>query len=187
MVAAALRDTRMQVAEDRAWVEDRPDEERRQPVDGESVPMAPQSEGHRQIVANLLGRLSGLARARDCRAIPGIAVPSDTMDTFAPIPDVIVRCGPRLRDGDARDPVRVAEGLSPPTMSRDRGRKTDFYRSIPSRHLFLIVYQDEARVDVWRRGDGTTWAEACGLGAVVALPELDGTLAVADLYDDIGF
>ncbi|WP_438345073.1 Uma2 family endonuclease [Methylorubrum populi] len=188
-MALALRcDPGMRVAEYQVWVADRPDEERWELIDGEPVPMAPQSERHQQIVLNLARKLSDIARDRGGRAIPGIAVLSDSLDTFAPIPDVVVRCGPPLNDGYARDPILVAEVLSPSTMSRDRGRKTDFYRSLASLKLFLIVYQDEPRVEVWRRGADGGWAfEARGLDRAIGPPELGGDLAVAEIYDDIAF
>lgn len=186
MALALRRDPGMRVAEYQGWVAGLPDEERWELIDGEPVSMAPQSERHQLIVANLVRNLRPFGRDRGCRAIPGIAVLSDSMDTFAPIPDVVVRCGPPLRDGYARDPVLVAEVLS--TMSCDRGRKTDFYRSIASLELFLIAYQDEPRAEVWRREPQGGWAfEAHGLGDAIGLPELGGHLAVAEIYDDIAF
>ncbi|MGX5775217.1 Uma2 family endonuclease [Methylorubrum zatmanii] len=187
MALALRRDPGMRVAEYQAWVADRPDEERWELIDGEPLLMAPQSERHQLIVANLIRHLRPLGRDRACRAIPGIAVLSDTMDTFAPIPDVVVRCGPPLKDGYARDPILVAEVLSPSTMSRDRGLKTDFYLGIASLRVFLIVYQDEPRVEVWRRGSEGWSFGAHTVGDVVELPEPGGRLAVADIYDDIAF
>lgn len=188
MALALRRDPGMRVAEYQAWVAPLPDEERWELIDGEPVLMAPQSERHQQIVANLVRHLRSFGRDRGCRAVPGIAVLSEAMDTFAPIPDVVVRCGPMLKDGYARDPVLVAEVLSPSTMSRDRGRKTDFYRSVASLEVFLIVYQDEPRVEVWRRDADGFWAfEARDRNAAIDLPELGGRLAVAEIYDDIAF
>jgi hypothetical protein len=69
----------------------------------------------------------------------------------------VVRCGPLNPDGYARDPVFLAEVLSPSTMTNDRGRKVDFYKSIPSLGAFAVIYADEARVEAWRR-DGEGWA-----------------------------
>ena len=48
---------------------------------------------------------------------------NDEIDDYAPIPDVVVRCGPMVEGGYARDPVFIAEVLSPSTMNNDRGRK----------------------------------------------------------------
>lgn len=184
MAVAVRRDPGMGVAEYQEWVAGRPDEERWELIDGESMLMAPPSERHPMIVANLLRHLASVARDRGGRAIPGIAALSDAMDTFAPIPDVRIRCGSMLREGYARDPVLVAEMLSASTMSR----KTDFCRSIASLRVLLIVYQDEPRIEAWRRaagGDGTK--QARGPGETIDLPELGGRLAVADIYDDIDF
>lgn len=120
--------------------------------------------------------------------MPGLAVLSAEMDDFAPIPDVIVRCGPPLPDGYASDPVLVAEVLSPSTMSADRGRKTDVYRSIESLKAFLIVYQDEPRIEVWRRDGSAAWRkEALGADDALDLPEIGGSLPVASVFAGITF
>lgn len=184
MAVAVRRDPGMGVAEYQEWGAEPRDEERWELIDGEPMLMAPPSERHPMIVANLLRHLASVARDRGGRAIPGIAALSDAMDTFAPIPDVMIRCGPMLREGYARDPVLVAEMRSPSTMSR----KTDFCRSIASLRVLLIVYQDEPCIEAWRREAGGDWTkQARGPGETIDLPELGGRLAVADIYDDIDF
>ncbi|SFI97736.1 Uma2 family endonuclease [Methylobacterium brachiatum] len=182
MALAAKRDTRMGFAAFRRWAEDRPDEERWELLDGEPVLMSPPRERHQRIVMNLAGRLDALAEPRGCRAMPGLGIVSAEQDDFVPIPDVVVRCGPPLPDGYAEDPLLVAEVLSPSTMSLDRGRKIDFYRTVPSLRVLLIVYSDELRVEVWRRGASDWTVQALGPGGSVALPELDGTVPVSDIY-----
>lgn len=183
MAVAARRETRMTVTEYRPWAEARPDGERWELVDGVPLLMAPPREAHQTIVANLIRRLGDLADQRGCRALPGLAILNEAMDDFAPVPDVVVRCGPMLPDGYASDPLIVAEVLSPSTMSLDRGRKTDFYRVVPSLRTFLLVSQDEIRVEAWRRGEAGTWAvEALYRDDVLALPELGGALPVGALY-----
>lgn len=187
MAVAARRETRMCVAEYRVWVEDRPDSERWELIDGDPLLMSPPRERHQAIVANFIVSLAGLAQEKGCRALPGLAVLSAAMDDFAPIPDVIVRCGPLLPDGYSSDPILVAEVLSPTTMSLDRGRKTDFYRSVSSLHRFLLVSQDEARIEVWRRA-AEGWAIDILYGdGILDLPELGGSVAVRDLYTEIVF
>jgi Uma2 family endonuclease len=187
MALAAKRDARMDVSAFRPWVEGRPAHERWELLDGVPVLMAPPRERHQRIVMNLAGRLDALAEPHGCRAMPGLAILSAAMDDFAPIPDVVVRCGPPVPEGYAEDPLLVAEVLSPSTMSLDRGRKIDFYRTVPSLQVLLIVYSDEARVEVWRR-DGTEWSvTAHGLDGAVALPELDGAVPVRDIYRGLAF
>lgn len=185
MALAVKRDARMDVAEYRAWVEAKPDEGRWELLDGVPVPMSPTSGRHQRIVANLVRRLDALAEARGCSA-PGLAILSAAMDDFAPMPDIVVPCGPLPRDGYTRDPLLVAEVLSPSTMSNDRGRKTDFFRTVASLQTFPIVYQDETRVEVWRR-DAAWSKQVLGLDATIDLPELGGTLAVSDIYARTAF
>lgn len=188
MALAVRRDPGMGVAEYQVWVADRPDEERWELIDGEPVLAPPPSERHQMIVLNLLQLLFPLARAKGGRAIPGIAVLSDAMDGFAPIPDVLVRCGPVLGHGYARDPILVAEVVSPSTLHRDRGAKAAFYESLASLNAFLLVDQDAPCVETWRRDAAGAWAQDIrGCDAHIDLPELGGRLAVADIYDDIDF
>ncbi|WP_375464313.1 Uma2 family endonuclease [uncultured Methylobacterium sp.] len=186
MALAVKRDVRMSVAAYQAWVESKPEEERWELLDGLPVPMSPPAARHQRIVMNLGKRLDDLAEARGCSALPGLAVLSAAMDDFAPIPDIVVQRGPLPRDGYTRDPLLVAEVLSPSTMSNDRGRKTDFFRTVASLQTFLIVYQDEARVEVWRR-DAAWSKQVLGLDATIDLPELGGTLAVSDVYARTAF
>ena len=186
MAVARRRDMRMSVAEYRDWVEAKPDSERWELLEGVPVLMSPPAARHQLIVYNLLRRLGDLAERRGCSALPGLAVLSEAMDDFAPIPDIVVQCGPLPRDGYTRDPLLVAEVLSPSTMSMDRGRNTDFFRTVASIQTFLIVYQDAHRVEVWQRDAG--WAmRMLGQGEAVDLPELGGTLAVSDVYARVEF
>ena len=186
MALAARRDARMSVAEYQVWVESRPDEERWELLDGEPVLVSPPQHRHQRLVYNLLHRVGDLADARGCEALPGLAILSEAMDDFAPIPDVVVRCGPPLPSGYARDPVLIAEVLSPSTMANDRGRKVDFYLTVPSLRTFLIVYQNEVRIEVWQR-DRDWEMQVFGQADRIALPELDGDLAVSDIYARVVF
>ena len=188
MAVARRRDARMGVAEYQDWVASKPDDQRWELLDGVPTLMSPTSGRHQRIVANLVRRLDELAERRGCSALPGLAVLSAEMDDFAPIPDVVVRCGPMLPDGYASDPVLVAEVLSPSTMSADRGRKTDFYRAVESLQVFLIVYQDEPRVEVWRRQEGDAWRkQALGLDGAIELPEFGSALPVATVFAGLSF
>ncbi|KMO44559.1 hypothetical protein VQ03_02495 [Methylobacterium tarhaniae] len=186
MSLALRRAPRMRVADFIEMIRDRPDEERWELLDGEAVLMAPASERHNQISMNLGRQLGALADKLGCRALAGMAVRNDFVDDFAPIPDIIVRCGPLLPDGYARDPLIVAEVLSPSTMNNDRGRKAEFYQGLQTLRAYLIVYQDEPRVEVWSRGNGPDWSlRVLGRDATIPLPDLGGEIPVAALYNGI--
>lgn len=186
MALAAKRDARMRVAEYKLWAEPLPDHERWELLDGEPVLMAPPAARHQRIVTNLLKHLDALAEPRGCGAYPGLAILSDAMDDYAPYPDVVVHCGPMPPTGYVDDPLVIVEVLSPSTMSNDRGRKLAFYATVPSLQTLLIVYQDEARIEVFRRD--ASWAmRVVSPDGSVDLPELGGVLALSDAYARVEF
>lgn len=186
MSAALERPPRMTVPDFIEMIRPYPDEERWELLEGVPLLMAPQSERHQIIVGNLLASLRWLARPEGCMTLPGLGLLNDTIDDYAPIPDVVVRCGPRLDGGYARDPVLLAEVLSPSTMNNDRGRKIDFYRTIPTLRTILVVYQDEVRVEAWQR-DEAEWRREVLVrrAASLPLPELNGELKLSEVYEDV--
>ena len=181
MAVAAHRDTRMRVAEYRDWIAPRPDCERWELLNGVPVRQEPQPGRHQRIVTNLLLGLGDLADDQGGSAYPGLAILNPAMDFWVPYPDVVVQS--MLTDGDGyiSDPLLIAEVLSPSTLVLDRGRKTEFYQSVPSLAVLLLVHQDEARVEVWRRTPNWT-VHLAGPGANIDLPELGGSLTVTDIY-----
>lgn len=185
MALAVRRDPRMRVAEFSAWVAPLPAKEHWELLDGEPTLMAPQSERYQLIVFNLACALASVFEPKGCRAPPGLGLLNDFIDDYAAIPDVVVRYGPLLPDGSARDPIVVAEVLSPSTMNNVRGRKAAYFETLQTLRIFLIVYQDEMRVKVWRR-QGADWTyRAIGADGVIDLPEFDGQIDVDAIYANI--
>ncbi|MEH3145836.1 MAG: Uma2 family endonuclease [Methylobacterium frigidaeris] len=186
MALALRRSPPMRVADFLAMIRARPDEERWELPDGEPVLMAPPSERHQQIVGNLIRQIGPLADKLGRRARPGLGLRNDFVDDTAPIPDLVVRRGPLLSDGYARDPIVVAEVLSPSTMNNDRGRRAEFYHGLQTLRTYLIVYGDEPRVEVWSRGNGSDRAlRVLGPGDTLPLSDLAGEMPVAALYAGI--
>lgn len=187
MSAALKTPRRMTVLEFMEMTRTYPEEERWELLDGEPVLMPPPTERHQIIVANLMAALRTLARARGCRVLPGLGLLNDEIDSYAPIPDVVARCGPVLDGGYARDPVLLAEVLSPSTMNNDRGRKVDFYHTLATLRTTLVVYQDEVRVEAWQRNAAGEWQQIVrkSRSDVLALPELEGELTLSDIYEDV--
>lgn len=104
-------------------------------------------------------------------------------------PDVFVdRAGGSGQDLAAREPVFLAEILSPSSLAVDFGEKAEEYTAIPSLAHYLVLSQDEARVWLWRRGDDGAFERpemTVGSAAEVALEGLGITLALAHLYRGI--
>jgi len=164
MAWAVKRDAGRSVAAYRRGLEPRPDEERRTLLDGVPVPAAAPRERHRRIVMTLAGRRDPPAEPRGCRARPDPAIPSDA-DDGAPIPDLVVRCGPPLPEGCATDPLCIAE--APSAMSLDGRPQFDFGRT----------NSEAARVAARRRA-GQDWSVAAlGLDGAVRVRKISRGLA----------
>ena len=103
--------------------------------------------------------------------------------------DAMALCGSEPRFvGKRKDiilnPGVVVEVLSPSTEDYDRGRKSDYYRSIPSVGHILLVSQELPVVEHFARGDKETWTiRPYGTGE--SIPVLNVHLPVDEIYRGI--
>jgi Uma2 family endonuclease len=102
--------------------------------DGRILAMTNPSLGHADIVANMAGALRPVMSAdRRCRVMAGdvgVQMSDDDRGTYAPMPDVMVRCG--ATDGSrnfATMPMAIAEVPPPSIMDIDRRAKLRFYKT----------------------------------------------------------
>ena len=127
-------------------------------IDGEIVMMTNPTRRHGTIVGNIGSRLMMAMDKRGCEVFFGemrVQRDSDRSAKDKPKPDVIVRCGPSDPGTDlltyVDDASVVVEVLSPSTMDNDRGPKLKFYKSLDTIQHIVIVYQDEMRIEHYRR------------------------------------
>jgi Uma2 family endonuclease len=110
-------------------------------------------------------------------------------------PDASVVCGQPEFDPQAGErttllnPKVVTEVLSPSTESYDRGKKLAQYIKIPSLEEYVLVSQDEPRLDTFfRRDDGSwTFSVSAGSDATVALRSMGMDVPLAEIYAGIEF
>jgi Uma2 family endonuclease len=153
-VMAEPAEKRWTVEEFLAW--DDGTDRRHELIGGQIVAMAPPSEAHGTIVANLTIGI-GSQLQPPCRVVGEAGViPTDRDDTYYQA-DLIVTCSPPDRGRPHPvDPVLIVEVLSPSTAVHDRGRKVEDYSRLPSVEEILLVSSEERRVRYWRR-DGRRW------------------------------
>jgi Uma2 family endonuclease len=125
-------------------------------VEGVIVMMTSPTEVHEQIAGNIGAPLKLAMDGRGCRTYQGgmrVQRSDDRRDTDKTRPDIVVRCGPVGTASHISDPLIVVEVLSPSTIDVDRGPKLDFYKSLPTLRHIAFVYQDQMRVEHYRRGE----------------------------------
>ena len=157
-------------------------------IDGQMVAMSGASVAHVRVTRNILTRLSADLEGAYCEALgPDLRVQART-DYF--YPDVTVICGPLELGGPPADtlqnPTVIFEVLSPSTEQRDRTVKFRAYRRIPSLQAYVLVAQDQAWVDCFRRqGDVWVFSSLVGLEEVLDLPEIGCRLTLAEIYERV--
>ncbi len=168
-------------------------EEKHEYLDGEIFAMSGAKRNHNKITINLSGLIWQHLKGKDCESYSNdmrVFVPNSGLYTY---PDLVVVCGePQFQD-DVHDtllnPVMLIEVLSDSTEGYDRGRKFQHYRSIESLDEYVLVSQNEARIEKYiKQGDGF-WvlSEAVGLDSEITLDAISCTMPLAEVYDKINF
>ncbi len=139
---------------------DRAAEFRNEFLDGEIIAMSGGTMHHARLGGNVFGQFYVALQGSECEAFATdfrVRV-SARMYTY---PDVIVVCGkPALAD-ELQDillnPTVIVEVLSPSTERYDRGAKFQNYRSIESLRDYILVAQDQIRIEQYTRGETGKW------------------------------
>jgi Uma2 family endonuclease len=148
------------VTEEQYLALDRAAEVRSEFLDGEMIAMSGGSTNHARLQQNICGELYIRLQGSGCEAFVSdlrIRV-SARMYTY---PDISVVCGKLRLADDHRDvllnPIVIFEILSPSTEKYDRGLKFRYYRTIDSLTDFVLVDQDQVRIEQYSREADRTW------------------------------
>lgn len=156
---------------------------------GEIFAMAGASPSHNLLVAGMIAALSARLRGTPCGTFASdLRVECGPSGLFC-YPDVSVICGPPQYRDERQDvvtnPTLIVEVLSTSTEGYDRGAKFAQYRRLASLCEYVLVSQDEARMEVFTRGGDGRWTltEAVGLDATCPLSSLDIALPLSEVYE----
>lgn len=160
--------------------------------DGVVVAMAGASWAHGMITGNCVRHLGNTLEETPCAAIPQdlrVRVPECSRYYY---PDVVVVCGePQFEDSHQDtllNPTLIVEVLSPSTERMDRREKFDCYKMLASLMTYVLIAQDEPRVECFtRQPDGWRYDNAVGLDASVTLSAIGCTLRLSELYTRLKF
>ena len=170
-----------------AW--EREQEERHEYVDGVIRVLAGGTLDHNTITGNVASGLRARRGGGPCRVF---AAAVKVVSGFASLyPDVVTTRASGFGQSDVvPEPEIVVEVLARSTQGFDRGPKLDAYQRIPSLRQYVLIAQDQIRVSVYEREDGS-WRyrtledldarlEFAAAGAVLALTEIYEGTTVAD-------
>lgn len=159
-------------------------------IAGRMYAMSGASRRHSLIAGNIHAEVRAQLRGRNCEvhmADMRVKVSPTGMYTY---PDVVAVCGEARFEDEQLDtllnPTVVLEVLSPSTEAYDRGEKFAQYRRIESLREYVLVAQDQMRIEHYRR-EGAEWvlAEISDADGTLNLAAIDCHLAVRAVYEKI--
>jgi len=182
MAEAALRSTYAEYLEREAS-----SEQRYEFVDGAVYAMAGGTSEHSRLAMALGAELRAALAPKGC-AVYGsdlkIRIDATNRTTYA---DVVVICGPEIHSDIDRNaitnPIVIVEVLSPSTEASDRGEKWRHYQHLASLREYVLVSQDQARIEVFHRAKSGRWDffEARA-GELLTLESIGCTIAIDEIY-----
>ncbi|HSZ89445.1 MAG TPA: Uma2 family endonuclease [Acetobacteraceae bacterium] len=159
--------------------------------DGEPEMMAPASDRHGSIQAQLayliISHLD--ARGSPCRVVtaPGV-VPSERSEDNCLVPDLGIACAPPAGEHLMVEPLVLIEILSPTSVSRTRSN-IRAYTTIPEVKEIVVLHSGATVAEVLRRGPGGAWPqepEAVGGDGELRLDSIGFAAPLRDAYRTSG-
>ncbi len=158
-------------------------------VGGQVFAMAGAGEKHNRIAGNLFFQIRSATRGTPCGVfMSDMKVRILAHDAFY-YPDVVLTCDRQDTASLYKEaPCLIAEVLSPSTEVIDRREKLIAYRTLESLRYYLLVSQEQRRIELYSREAGGVWQHR--------IIETEGDLAfdcgdlriaftVADVYEDV--
>ncbi len=160
--------------------------------DGEMFAMSGGTAPHARLQADMLFELMSRLRGGPYEVLSadmGIRVNKTRLHTYA---DGLVACdAPRFANKKRTllNPKVLIEVLSPSTEKYDRGRKFQHYRQIESLSDYILVSQEEMRIEHYTRLDDNTWQlrDHSHSGAELKIDSIGVSIPLAAIYRRVEF
>ena len=160
---------------------------RREYLAGHVYAMTGTSAAHNLIAGNIFARLRIHLRGGPCQAfISDMKLRIEAINTFY-YPDVMVTCDPE-DSGDyfKMRPCLIIEVASPSTVMIDRREKLLAYQKIASLREYVLISQDEIKIEVYRREQsGRWWEHTLEREGELQLESVGLKIDVNEVYEDV--
>jgi Uma2 family endonuclease len=161
-------------------------------VKGRIYAMTGASIPHSRIAGNLFGVIWTKFRDGPCSVFANDVRVKSTWTEMYTYPDIVALCDPPLLEDEHADtllnPAVIIEVLSESTERYDRGEKFAHYRKIESLREYILVAQDQVRVEQYvRHGEHWTLSEIDDLAGSLRIETLGCEVPLRDIYDRVEF
>ena len=168
-------------------------EHRSELVEGRIVAMAGGTRRHALICDNLVERVRARLRGSSCQPFSAsMRVKIEATGNYT-YPDLSIVCGEERYEDRRQDtllnPRLIVEVLSPSTERHDRGWKFKNYQLIQSFEEYVLISQDEPRVERFARQGDVGWlmTQVTGLDRAVYLQSVNCEIPMNEVYEGVVF
>ena len=162
-------------------------------VDGSVYAMTGASKNHARISGNIATSLHAFLAGKSCESYQTEVKVKASYSRYY-YPDVIVTCEAAAEDPEDPylivQPILLVEILSPTTKRTDKVEKFNAYQQIPGLLEYVIVAQDQMRVEIYRhRKAGDVWQGEVfnELTDQVSFESIGLKLTLTDIYRRVVF
>ena len=159
---------------------------------GQIYAMAGATPTHVRISGNVYHAIRTQLRGKPCEPFNSdLRVRVDETGAFV-YPDVTVACPPlTFAEDDANaltNPVVVIEVLSPSTEANDRGAKWGHYQHLASLRDYVLVAQNQKRIEHYERLDDGSWRYSVRENdGAISLSSIECELKLDEVYERVEF
>jgi Uma2 family endonuclease len=160
-------------------------------IDGEVYAMAGTTKAHNTISLNLAILFREKLKNSNCQTfMADIKVNISNKKRFF-YPDIVVTCDDNddVNAYDIKFPKVIVEVLSESTEKFDRGKKFQYYRTIPSLQEYILVSSQEYLIECFRRTKNDLWTLQTyeGLNEIVRIESLAIDAPLSEIYATLTF
>jgi Uma2 family endonuclease len=162
-------------------------------INGQIYAMAGASRRHNCITFNVAGMIYAQLQGRPCEGFANdmrVKIAAENVYTY---PDIVVACGEAKYEDAELDtllePTLLIEVLSDSTEKYDRGKKSAFYQQIESLQEYVLISQDQARIECYTRAADHRWmlTPVTTLEDSISLESIGCVLPLAAVYARVQF
>jgi len=164
--------------------------------DGQIYAMVGASKEHTRIVTRAASLLDTQLRGKTCEPFSqDMRVKINALGDYF-YPDIAVACNGEWEDekfDTLLNPRVIIEVLSPSTASYDRDKKFKSYQNLPSITDYILVAQDEPRVEHFARQNDDSQSDswllriAKGLDSQIEIESIGCVLKLAEIFERVPF
>jgi len=160
---------------------------------GEIFAMAGGSVNHNQIITNVISQPDQAHPRHKCRSFATeVKLWIEELDLFT-YPDLMIICDkPQFYPGRTDvilNPLVIIEAISKSTEAYDRGKKFQFYRSIPSFQEYILIDQYSVHVDQFYTNTQGKWTltDYNDNQAILTFAKIDFEIPLEKIYHLVDF